>query len=195
MLTLIMCWIQDFIYITKNTPKKNITKIKIAKKKTLKVKWNRRNTYLLNWWRFTRKLARDCRWKLWRNGEEKNQNLRWKTEEKKKMNWRGGRWNIYGSFTDVYKINYYFNLFCWWSVKNPSVIFEFRTKIFNVPPYFSWSVGKSVGKMLRIEMHLMYHPLEFAQSVDNFVSKIDPPTTYWHTYICRHWRRWLWHFK
>jgi len=37
MLTLIMCWIQDFIYITKNTPKqKNITKIKIAKKKPLR---------------------------------------------------------------------------------------------------------------------------------------------------------------
>ena len=66
MLTLIMCWIQDFIYITKNTPKKKHNKNKNSEKKTLKVKWNRRNTYLLNWWRFTRKLARDCRWKLWR---------------------------------------------------------------------------------------------------------------------------------
>ena len=137
--------------------------------------------------------------KALKNGEEKNRNLRWKTEEKKKMNWRGGRWNIYGSFidgfTNRYKINYYFNLFRWWIVKYPSVIFEFRTKIFNVPPYFSLSIASSVGKMMRSEMHLMHHPLEFAQFVGNFVSKIDPLITYRQTYICRHWRRWLWHFK
>ena len=76
------------------------------------------------------------------------------------MNWRGGRWNLYGSFTDEftdgYIINYYFNLFRRWGVKNPSVNFEFRTKFFNDPPYFSWSVGKSVGNMTRSEMHLMH---------------------------------------
>jgi len=102
------------------------------------------------------------------------------------MNWKGGRWNLYGSFTDGftdgYKINYYFNLFRRWSVKNQSVIFEFCTKIFNDPPYFSWFVGNSVGKMTRSEMHLMHNPLEFAQSVGNFVGKIDPPTTYRRTY-------------
>jgi hypothetical protein len=109
------------------------------------------------------------------------------------MNWRGGRWNLYGSFTDGftdgYKINYYFNLFRRWSVKNPSVIFEFRTKIFNDPPNFSWSVGNFISQMTRSEMHLMHHPLEFAQSVGNFVGKIDPPTTYRRTYIRRYWRR------
>jgi hypothetical protein len=163
--------------------------------------------------------------KALKNGEEKNRNLRWKTEEKKKMNWRGGRWNLYGSFTDRftdrYKINYYFNLSRRWSVKNPSVIFEFRTKIFNDPPYFSWSVGNSVVKMTRSEMHLMHNPLEFAQSVGNFVGKIDPLITYRRTYsvgmdvgdcgissnyfrtlcemptnlIRRYGRRWWWHFK
>ena len=140
MLTLIMCWIQDFIYIPKNTPKKKHNK-KNSKKKTLKVKWNRRNTYLLNWWRFTRKLARDWRWKLWRMERKKNRNLKVRNEGEEKMNWTGGRWNLYGSFTDGfidgYKINYYFNLFCRWSVKNPSVNFEFHTKIFNDPPYSS----------------------------------------------------------
>ena len=93
------------------------------------------------------------------------------------MNFRGGRWNLYDSFTDgftdEYKINYYFNLFC----QNPSVNFEFRTKIFNDPPYFSWSVGNSVDKMTQSEMHLMHNPLEFARSVGNFVGKLDPPTT------------------
>jgi hypothetical protein len=72
-----------YLHYKKYSKTKNITK-KIAKKKTLKAKWNRRNTYLLNWWRFTRKLARDCRWKLWRMERKQNWNLRWKTEEKKK---------------------------------------------------------------------------------------------------------------
>jgi hypothetical protein len=87
------------------------------------------------------------------------------------MNWRDGRWNLYDSFTDEftdgYKINYYFNLFRRWSVKNTSVIFEFRTKSFNDPPYFSWSVGK-----MRSEKHLMHNPLEFAQSFDNFFGNL-----------------------
>jgi hypothetical protein len=137
--------------------------------------------------------------KALKNGEGKNQNLRCKTEEKKKWIERGGRWNLYGSFTDGftdgYKINYYFNLFCRWSVKNPSVIFEFRTKIFNDLPYFSWSVGNSVDKMTLSEMHLMHNPLEFAQSVGNFIGKIDPPITYRRTYISRYCHWWLWHFK
>ena len=93
------------------------------------------------------------------------------------MNWRGGRGNLYCSFTDGftvgYKINYYFNLFRRWSVNNPSVNFEFRTKIFNYPPYFSWAVGNSVGNLTRLEMHLMHNPLEFARSVGNFIGKLD----------------------
>jgi hypothetical protein len=121
--------------------------------------------------------------------------LRWETKEKKKMNWTGGRWNLYGSFTDGYKTNYYFNLLCRWSVKNPSVNFKFRTKSFNDPPYFSRSVGNSVGKMTRSEMHLMHNPLEFARSIGNFIGKLDPPTTYRRSYIRRHWCRWVWHFK
>jgi len=56
-------------------------------------------------------------------------------------------------------------------------IFEFRTKIFNDSPYFSWSVGNSVGKLTRSEMHLMHNPLEFTRSVGNGVGKIDPPIT------------------
>jgi len=132
----------------------------------------------------------------WRGKKSKFKVKNWGEE---KMNWKGGRWNLYGSFidgfTNRYKINYYFNLFHRWSVKTLSVIFEFRTQIFNDPPYFSWSVGNSVGKMTRPEMHLMHNPLEFAQSVGNFVGKIDPPTTYRRTYIHRYWRRWLWHFK
>jgi hypothetical protein len=91
-------------------------------------------------------------------------------------------WQFYrrltDGFTDGYKINYYFNLFRQGFVKNPSVNFEFRTKMFNDPPYFSWSVGNSVGKMTRSEAHLMHNPLKFARSVGNFVGKIDPPTTY-----------------
>ena len=114
------------------------------------------------------------------------------------MNWSGSRGNLYANFTDGftdgYKINYYFNLFHWWGVKNPSVNFEFRTKIFNDPPYFSWSVGNSVDKMTWSEMHLMHNPLEFARSVGNIV-ELDPPTTYQRTYIRRYWCRWLWHFK
>jgi len=101
----------------------------------------------------------------------------WRTERKRmvknwgeeKMNWRGGRGRLKASFTDGYKINYYFNLFRRWGVKNPSVIFEFRTKFFNGAPYFS----NSVGKMTRLEMHLMHNPLIFAQSVGNCVGKID----------------------
>jgi len=107
--------------------------------------------------------------------------------------------DLYGSFTDGftdgYKINYYFNLFCRWSVKNPSVNFEFRTKIFNKPPFFSWSVGNSIGTMTRSDMHLMHNPLEFARSVGNFVGKIDPLTNYRRTYSRRYVCRWLWNFK
>jgi hypothetical protein len=65
--------------------------------------------------------------------------------------------------TDIKK--YYFNLFRRWRFKNPSVIFEFRTNIFNYPPYFSLSVGK----LTRSEMHLMHRPLEFAQSIGDLV--------------------------
>jgi len=142
-----------------------------------------------------RKVARDCWWNLWRM-ERKRMVKNWGEE---KMSWSGGQGNLYGSFTDGftvgYKINYYFNLFRRWSVKNPSVNFEFRTKNFNDPPYFSCSVGNSVGKMTRSEMHLMHNPLEFARSVSNFVGKLYPPTTYRRTYIRRYWRQWLWHFK
>jgi len=53
-----------------------------------------------------------------------------------------------------------------------SVIFQFRTNIFNYPPYFSHSVGKSVGKLTRSEMHLMHRPLEFSQSVGDFIGNI-----------------------
>jgi len=132
----------------------------------------------------------------WRGKKSK---FKVKNRGEEKINWRGGRWNLYGSFTDGfsdgYKINYYFNLFRRWSVKNPSVIFEFRTKIFNDPPYFSWSVGNSVDKMTRSHMHIMHNPLEFAQSVGNFIGNINPPANYQQTYIRRYWRRWLWHFK
>jgi hypothetical protein len=107
-----------------------------------------------------------------------------------KMNWRGGRGrlnaNFTDEFTDVYKINYYFNLFRRWGVKNPTVNFEFRTKFFNGPPYFS----QSVGNLTWSEMHLMHNPLIFAQSVGNCFGKIDPPTTYRRLYIHRCCRRW-----
>jgi len=116
--------------------------------------------------------------KALKNWEEKNQNLKVRNEGEEKMNWTGGQLNLYGSFTDGYKINYYFNLFRRWCVKNPSVNFEFRTKIFNDPPYFSRSVGKSVGNMTRLEAHLMHNPLKFARSVGNFIGKMDSPTTY-----------------
>jgi len=67
----------DFIYITKNTSKqKKITK-KIAKKKTIKVKWNRGNTNLLIWWIFMTK-------KAWDRSEERRGKEWWKTEEKRK---------------------------------------------------------------------------------------------------------------
>jgi hypothetical protein len=107
--------------------------------------------------------------------------------------------DLYGSFTDEftdgYKINYYFNLFHRWSVKNPLVNFEFRTKIFNDPSFFSWSVGNSVGTITRLNLHLMHNPLEFARSVGNFVCKIDQPTNYRRTYSRRYVCWWLWHFK
>jgi len=129
-----------------------------------------------------------------KNWEEKNQNLKVRNEGEEKMNWTGGQLNLYGSFTDGftdgYKINYYFNLFRRWCVKNPSVNFEFRTKIFNDPPYFSLSVGNSVGKMTRSEVHLMHNLLKFAQSVGNFIGKIDQLTTYRWIYIRRCSRRW-----
>jgi len=86
------------------------------------------------------------------------------------MNWNGGWGDLNGSFTDGftdgYKINYYFNLF-------RRYIFEFRTKIFNDPPYFSWSVGNFVGELMRSEMHLMHNLLEFARSVSNGIGKIE----------------------
>jgi hypothetical protein len=114
--------------------------------------------------------------KALKNWEEKNRNLKVRNEGEEKMNWTGGQLNLYGSFTDGftdgYKINYYFNLFRWWCVKNPSVNFEFRTKIFNDPPYFSWSVGNSVGKMTWSEAHLMHNHLKFALSVGNFIGKL-----------------------
>jgi len=120
--------------------------------------------------------------KALKNGEEKNQKLKVRNEGEEKINWTGGHLNLYGSFTDGfpdgYKINYYFNLFRRWCVKNPSVNFEFRTKIFNGPPYFSWSVGNSVGKIKRSEAHLMRNPLKFTRSIGNFVGKVEPPTTY-----------------
>jgi len=72
--------------------------------------------------------------------------------------------------TDIKK--YYFNLFRRWSFENPSVIFEIRTSIFNYPPYFSRSIGHSVGTLTRLEMHLMHCPLEFTQSVGDFVGNI-----------------------
>jgi hypothetical protein len=139
-----------------------------------------------------------------KNGKEKN---RWKTEEKigeklrgeEKMNWSGGWGDLFGSFTDGftdgYKINYYFNLFRRWSVKNPSVNFEFRTKIFNDPPYFLWSVGNSIGDLTRSEMHSMHNLLELARSVGNFVGKIDPPPNCRRTYIRQYDCQWVWHFK
>jgi hypothetical protein len=131
--------------------------------------------------------------------DKKKLEITWRTERKRmvknwgeeKMNWRGGRGrlkaNFIDRFTDGYKINYYFNLFHRWGVKNPSVNFEFRTKIFNCPPYFS----QSVGKLTRSEMHLMHNPLIFARSVGNFVGTIDnvptdlspsvwPSVTWWH---------------
>jgi len=139
------------------------------------------------------------------------------------MNWRGCRGNLYYSFTDGftvgYKINYYFNLFRRWSVNNPSMNFEFRTKIFNYPPYFSWAVGNFVGNLTRLEMHLMHNPLEFVRFVSNFVGKLDRRQftdgyisvgmdvgdcdiscySLWNAdrfiSIRRYGRRWLWHFK
>jgi hypothetical protein len=132
--------------------------------------------------------------KALKNWEENNRNLKVRNEGEEKMNWTSGQLNLYGSFTDGftdrYKINYYFNLFRRWCVKNPSVNFEFRNKIFNDPAYFSRFVGKSVGNMTRSEAHLMHNPLKFARSVGNFISKIDPPTTYRRIYICRCGRRW-----
>jgi len=131
-------------------------------------------------------------WRTERRTERKRMVKNWGEE---KMNWRGGRGslnaNFTDGFTDVYKINYYFNLFRRWGVKNPSVNFEFRTKFFNGPPYFSQSVGKSVGNLTRSEMHLMRNPLIFAQSVGNSVGKIKnvptaiyssvwPSVMWWH---------------
>ena len=102
----------------------------------------------------------------------KKSKLKVKNGRDEKMNWRGGRCDLYGNFTDGYKKKYYFNLVRRWRFKNPSVIFEFRTNIFNYPPYFSLSVGNSVGKLTRSEMHLMHRLLEFAQSVGDFFGNI-----------------------
>jgi len=91
--TLIMYWFQDFICIIKiHQNKKHKKKIAKTKKKTLKVKWNRGNTYLLIWWRFTRTLTRDCRWKPWRNERKKieiegEERKRWKNELKGRTLW------------------------------------------------------------------------------------------------------------
>jgi len=113
--------------------------------------------------------------------DKKKLEIAWRTERKRmlknwgeeKMNWRGGRGRLKASFTDGftdwYKINYYFNLFRRWWVKNPLVS---RTKFFNATPYFSLSVGTSVGKMTRSEMHLMHNPSIFTRSVGNCVGKI-----------------------
>ena len=49
--------------------------------------------------------------KALKNGEGKNQILKVRNEGEEKMNLMGGHLNLYGSFTDGYKINYYFNLF------------------------------------------------------------------------------------
>jgi hypothetical protein len=90
---------------------------------------------------------------------------------------------------------YYFNLFHRWSFENLSVNFEFRTNVFNYPPYFPRFVGNFIDNLTRLEMHLMHRPLEFTQSVGDFVDNIDLSTTYWRTGIRRQHRRWLWHFK
>ena len=122
--------------------------------------------------------------------DKKSLRSEWRMERKRmvknwgeeKMNWRGGRGRLKASFTDGFRR---------WGVKHPSVIFEFHTKFFNGAPYFSNSVGKSVGKMTRSEMHLMHNPLIFAQSVGKCVGKIDtlptainssvfPSVTWWH---------------
>ena len=137
--------------------------------------------------------------KALKNWEEKNPNLRWKTEEKK--TWIEGA--VAGTYMAILptdspteiKNYFYFNLVRRWSIKKPSVIFEFRTKMFNYPPYFSRSVGNSVGKLTRSEMNLMHHPLKFTQSVGIFNGNIGPPTTYWRQLIRRYSHRWLWHFK
>jgi hypothetical protein len=132
---------------------------------------------------------------------KKKLEIAWRTERKRmvknwgeeKMNWRGGRGrlnaNFSDGFTDSYKINYYFNIFHWWGVKNPSVNFKFRTKFFNGPPYFS----QSVGNLMRSKMHLMHNPLIFAQSIRNCVGKIDnvPTTIYSSVWLSVMW----WHFK
>jgi hypothetical protein len=106
----------------------------------------------------------------------KKSKLKVKNGRDEKMNWRGGHCDLYGNFidgfTDGYKKKYYFNLVRRWRFKNPSVIFEFRTNIFNYPPYFSLSVGNSVGKLTQSEMHLMHRPLEFTQSVGDLVGNI-----------------------
>jgi len=82
----------------------------------------------------------------------------------------------------------YFKLFCRWSFENPSINFEFRTIVFNYPPYFS----PSVGILTRSEMYLMHRLLEFTQVVGDFVGNIDPPTTYRRTGIRLQIHRWLW---
>ena len=77
--TLIMCWNKNFIYITKKYNKtKNIKSLKIT---INKIKWNRKNTYILMWWRFTTKLARDS---------TKLEDLRGKNRNSKVRNVRNG---------------------------------------------------------------------------------------------------------
>jgi hypothetical protein len=102
---------------------------------------------------------------------------------------------IYSAVLPMTIKKYYFKLFHRWSFENPSVNFEFRTIIFNYPPYFSQSVGNSVGNLTRSEMHLMHRLLEFAQFVDDFICNIDPLTTYKRTRIRRQIHRWLWHLQ
>jgi hypothetical protein len=99
---------------------------------------------------------------------------------------------IYSAVLPTEKKKYYFKLFRRWSFENPSVNFEFCTIVFNYPPYFS----QSVGNLTQSEMHLMQRPLEFTQTVGDFVSNIDSPTQYQWTWIRRQSRWWwLWHFQ
>jgi hypothetical protein len=83
--------ISSLIYIIKIH--QNIKHKKKLKKKTLKVKWNRGNTYLLIWWRFTRTLARDCMWKPWEMRGKKSK-LKVKNGRDEKMNWRDGHYDL-----------------------------------------------------------------------------------------------------
>jgi hypothetical protein len=78
----------------KNTPKQKTYQKKIAKKKILKVKWNRGNTYLLIWWRLKNKTSNLCR-NLEGNERKKNRKRgEIKNGGDEKMNWKGGHWDL-----------------------------------------------------------------------------------------------------